>query len=227
MRVKLGIPLSLRQIADACGGHRLCEENTVISHVSTDTREIYARDLFIALPGKSYNGSDFIDIARQRGAVVLSSEKEKSHIYHQDTRQALLNFASNYIGYLPYLLYKIGITGSVGKTTTKEFLKIILSQKYLTHTSEGNFNNEIGMPMSILSSHADTEIMVMELGMSALGEIGRLSKCLSPNIGIITNIGSAHIGLLGSRENIARAKSELTEGMRNGKITVPKDEEGS
>ena len=225
MRVKLGIPLSLQQIAKDCGGEIRRTENLLITHISTDSREINNSDLFIAISGNRYNGANFIDQAKQGGALILSSNEDKSDIFHQNTRQALLNLAANYIGYLPYLLYKIGITGSVGKTTTKEFLKKILSQKYSTHASEGNFNNEIGMPMSVLSAPIETEILVMEMGMSGPGEISLMSKCLAPDLGIITNIGSAHIGLLGSRENIAKAKMELSHGIKNGKIIVLKDEE--
>ena len=207
MRIKLGMPLMLSEIA-----HMVSEKkpsiDTEITHVSTDTRELFSGDLFISQSG----GERYIDDAVEMGAFILTK------------RNFLLEFARKYIQNLPYILYRIGITGSVGKTTTKEMLKSVLEKRYKVHASEGNFNNHIGMPMSILSAPPDTEILIMEMGMNHMGEIKALSKCLRPNIAVITNIGTSHIGNLGSRENIARAKLEILSGMDSGVLFVPYDE---
>ncbi len=224
MRIELGMPMPLPEIAEATSARIKCDKSPLITHICTDSREVRSGDLFFALRGEKYDGADYVDSARKNGAYILSSLAEKSDIFHPDTRRALLDFAAYFAKTLPYLLYKIGITGSVGKTTTKEFLKILLSEKYKTHASKGNFNNEIGLPLSIISSKQDTQILLMEMGMNNRGEISRLSKCLCPDIAAITNIGSAHIGRLGSREEIARAKLEILDGMKDGKIIVPKEE---
>ncbi len=224
MRVKLGIPMKLFEIAHAVGGRTITAKNAIIKNISTDSRETEAGDLFIAIKGEKNDGEAFVTDARKRGGYILSRSPDHSDILHPDGRSALLSLASYYNKNLPYILYRIGITGSVGKTTTKEFLKILLSCKYITHASAGNFNNEIGLPLSILSAKRESQILIMEMGMNHRGEIKRLSECLCPNIGIITNIGTAHIGNLGSRECIAKAKLEITSGMKDGLLLVPDDE---
>ena len=224
MRIKLGIPLTLDQIAGAVHGELISKENIIITHITTDSREAYGDDLFIPIKGRTYNGADYIPDVIKKGCFAISPLPNLGHIFLSDYSSVLLDLASFYIKNLPYILYRIGITGSVGKTTTKEFLKILLSSEYKTHANEGNYNNEIGLPMSILSASRDTQILLMEMGMNHRGEIGRMSKCLKPNIGIITNIGSAHIGNLGSREAIAEAKLEIKEGMTNGKLYIPYEE---
>lgn len=224
MRVSLEIPMSLSEIANACGGFLKTNANPLIHHVTTDTRELTRGDLFIALKGEKYNGSAFISEAKRREAYTLSDGTEGTDIFHHNSQEALLSFGENYIKSLPFILYKIGITGSVGKTTTKEFLNVILSKKYKCHASSGNHNNQIGMPMSILSAPADSQAIVMEIGMSNLGEIRKLANCLRPDIAVITNVGTAHIGNLGSRENIAKAKLEITESESNRVTIVPYEE---
>lgn len=224
MRVNLGIPMRLSEIAAATGGVPCKNKNPLIRAVSTDSRQVQAEDLFIAISGRYKNGADYVSEARKKGAYILSPIPHSSHIFHPDGRTALLSFAEFYRKNLPYILYRIGITGSVGKTTTKELLRVILSTGYNTHASEGNFNNEIGMPMSVLSADRDCQILIMEMGMNHSGEIARMSDCLAPNIALITNIGTAHIGNLGSREEIARAKLEIARSMSDGDIIVPHDE---
>lgn len=224
MRIKLGVPMSLFEIAKGANGRLITEKNVTIKAITTDTRELRPGDLFIALKGSKYDGENYTADAKKMGSYTLSSDLKNADILHSDTGDALLSLAGNYIKTLPYILYIIGITGSVGKSTTKEFLKIILQKQYITHSSDGNFNNEIGMPMSILSAPENTQILIMEMGMNHKGEISKLSKCLRPNIGIITNIGSAHIGNLGSRENIAKAKLEIEDGMNEEILFVPYDE---
>lgn len=224
MRIKLGIPMTLGEIARASGGILKRDGKAIITHISTDTRELYPRDLFIALKGNNFDGNSYVDEAKNSNCYALSSRADKSDVFHPDTSKALLNLASDYAKNLPYLLYKIGITGSVGKTTTKEFAKILLSGSLVTHASEGNLNNGIGMPLSILMAPKDTEILLMEMGMNSPGEIAKLSGCLKPDIALITNVGTAHIGRLGSREKIAEAKLEILCGMNGGALIVPRDE---
>ena len=222
MRIDLGTPMTLEEIAYATGGNH--KQNAIIKSITTDSREVEEGDLFIAIKGDKFDGADYVSEVKKRGGFVLASVPLYSDILHPNGADALLSLATYYIKTLPYLLYKIGITGSVGKTTTKEFLKIMLSDRYITHASKGNFNNQIGMPMSILSAEKNTQVLLMEMGMNHPGEISNLSRCLRPDIGIITNIGTAHIGNLGCRENIAKAKLEITDGMNDGILFTPADE---
>lgn len=224
MRIKLSIPMTVVEIANNTEGAILGDNKHIVTHIVTDSREVKEGDLFIALKGKRFNGESYAHEAISRGAVTMSSSRENNGILVSDTRDALLQLAAYYTTKLPYIKYKVAITGSVGKTTTKEFLRVLLNERYVTHASDGNLNNEIGMPLSILSAPINTEILVCELGMNHEGEISRLSKSLAPNVAVITNVGTSHIGNLGSRENIAKAKLEVLEGMRNGKLLVPKNE---
>lgn len=223
MRIKLGVPMSLNEITFGCGGRLIGHKNPLISYLTTDSREVAEGDLFVAIKGVRYDGESYVNEVKNKGGYVISSS-EGCDVLCSDTITALLSLAEYYVKKLPYVLYKIGITGSVGKTTTKEFLKILLSKKHVTHASKDNFNNEIGLPISILSAPPNSEILLMEMGMNHSGEISRLSKCLRPNIALITNIGTAHIGNLGNRENIAKSKLEITDWMENGYIFVPKSE---
>ena len=223
MRIDLGRPMTLEEIAYATGGAK-CGEDAIIKSITTDSREAKLGDLFIAIKGDNFDGSDYGLDVKNKGGFVLSNCHLYSDILHPNGTDALLSLAAYYSKTLPYILYRIGITGSVGKTTTKEFLNILLSESYITYASKGNFNNQIGMPMSILSAENNTQVLLMEMGMNHLGEISKLSRCLHPNIGIITNIGTAHIGNLGSRKNIAKAKLEITDGMVNGLLFIPAEE---
>lgn len=223
MRIKLGTPMRLNQIAYACSGQNNNVNNPLVSYISTDTRELFCGDLFIAINGEKYNGNDFVNTAKSKGAFVVSS-LPTSDIIHPDGRSALLSLAHFYNKNLPIILYRIGITGSVGKTTTKEFLKLLIDGSYKVQASEGNYNNEIGLPMSILTAEKDCQILLMEMGMNHPGEISRMSKCLCPSLALITCIGSAHIGNLRSRESIAKAKLEIMDGMTDGVVILPDDE---
>lgn len=225
MRIKLGTPLLLKEIARAIGGKLLSFCNPTIEYVSTDSREVLPGDFYIPIKGEKFDGEDFVEEVLQKGCYAISSKNQNAHIFVKDSAKALLDFASYYNKTLPYILYRIGITGSTGKTTTKEFLKVLLSATYKVHANEGNYNNEIGLPMSILSAPQNSEILLMELGMNHKGEIHRLSNCLRPDMAVITNVGSSHIGNLGSKENIARAKLEIADGMNEGRIYVLENEE--
>ncbi|MBQ8302980.1 MAG: UDP-N-acetylmuramoyl-tripeptide--D-alanyl-D-alanine ligase [Clostridia bacterium] len=225
MRIKLGIPLTLEEVSTATDGSVTGSHNQSITHLVTDSREVVAGDLFFALTGKKKSGEDYKAEVKAAGGIVVSAAENDSDITVDNVSTALLNLASSYLKKLPLLLYRIAITGSVGKTTVKEFSKLLLQKKYKVHATMENYNNEIGVPLSILTAPPDTEVMIIEMGMNHPGEISILSKCLAPDIAIITNIGTAHIGNLKSRENIAKAKLEIVDGMREKhNIMVPFDE---
>ncbi len=187
-----------------------------LGSISTDTRTLKAGDTYLALVGANFNGHDFIDQALAQGASWVISQEHSNHeqvLQVKDTLTTYQQLAQAYKRSLNPIT--IGITGSSGKTTTKELLKLILSKKYKVHASQANYNNEIGVPKTILSMPQDTEVLILEMGMRGLGEIELLSQTGEPNIAIITNIGHAHIERLGSLANIRRAKLEITLGLKD------------
>lgn len=199
-------------------------ENAVINSFSKDTRTIHEGDLYFAIKGDKFDGNKYYLEAFSKGAstVIMDDEKsiskkEKNIILVDDTIKALQKLA----------IYKrslcnvpvIAITGSVGKTSTKDIIYSVLSQKYKTFKSLENHNNGIGLPMTLLD-YKDEEVIVLEMGMNSLGEISLLSKIAKPDIAIITNVGTAHLGNLGSRENILKAKLEIMDGMNEEGILI-------
>lgn len=209
--------LTLQEIAKACGG-RLTADGEITS-VSIDTRTVAAGSLFIAIRGDRFDAHDFVGQAVQNGAAAVMCHKEVETtvpvIYVEDTAKALLKLSGYYRSLFPNLKL-VGLTGSVGKTTTKEMVYAVLSRRYKTLKTEGNLNNEIGMPRTLLRLEADVEAAVIEMGMSNFGEISRMVAESRPEIGIITNIGVSHIEYLGSRDGILKAKLELLEGLKKG-----------
>lgn len=224
MRITLSIPLSVSEVAGALGSKGWGLRDEKIFFISTDTREAKAGDLFFALSGKLESGENYVTEELCKRLFVVTTKSFANSITVSDTKEALLKLCAFYLGKLKKLKYKVAITGSVGKTTTKEFTRVLTSGSYLTHGSEGNFNNEIGVPLTVFSAPKDTELLITEVGMNHAGEISRISKALSPDIALITNIGTAHIGNLGSRENIAKAKLEILDGMAGGVLIAPKNE---
>lgn len=210
--------LTLSRIAKAVGG-RLSGYDCIVTSVSTDSRDIPKGCLFICLEGEKFDGHDFVSQAAQNGAAaVLVRKKVDSRIpviTVKDTGKALLDLAGYYRGTLDNLTV-VGLTGSVGKTTTKEMTYAVLAEQFKTIKTEGNLNNEIGMPKTLLRLKDDTEAAVIEMGMNHFGEIERMTKSSRPDIGIITNIGVSHIEYLGSRDGILKAKLEILEGMKKG-----------
>ncbi len=205
-----------KEIAEAAGG-RLIGENVTVSGVSTDTRTIEKGMLFAAIKGESFDGNDFIEAAAQKGAAAVLSDREsgaESHsvpvILVKDTRTAQLALARYHRSRFPVKL--VGVTGSVGKTSTKDMVYAVLSARYSTLRTEGNFNNDIGLPRTLFRLNESFGAAVIEMGMSGLGEISVLSKAAAPDICIITNIGWCHIENLKTRENILRAKLEILDG---------------
>lgn len=221
MRVDLQIPLALSELSVLLKAP-INATNVKIKTVCTDTREAEAGDLFIALRGENDNGEKYVSDAKAKGCYVLA-ESNFADIRVTDTSEALLDIAHYYKSKLP-LKKTVAVTGSVGKSTTVKFLSKILGAKYKVHSPGGNFNNNIGLPLTILSTPKDTEVLIAELGMNHFGEIKRLSECVNPDIAIITSVGTAHIGNFGTRENIAKAKLEILCGMDNGQLILPKGE---
>lgn len=205
--------LTLSQIAAAVGS---CSDSRVqIGSVCTDTRKIEPGCLFIAIKGENFDGHDFIVQALEKGAAgALSSRPFEGYdniIVVPDTKRALLDLARYYRGL--FSVFTVGVTGSVGKTSTKEMIYSILCQRGETLKTEGNFNNEIGMPMTMFNLSHEYRNGVFEMGMSDFGEISDLTHVCRPNVGVITNIGVSHMETLGSQENILKAKLEITEAM--------------
>ena len=191
-----------------------------IKAICTDSRECQHGDLFFALKGDKFDGNDFIKNAIDNGAIPVGPSVRTFGIKAHSGNEALLDFAKFYRRRLPKLLYTVAITGSVGKTTAKEFLSKLTSQRYKTHSTWQNLNNGVGVPITVLSAPSDTEVLICELGMNHRGEIKRLSRAVEPDIAVITKIGTAHIGNLGSIEEIARAKLEITNGL-SGVLLIP------
>lgn len=218
-------------IIDATGGRGEGVCNSVYSsNISTDTRSIKKGDLFIALKGKEFDGHDFLHEAFLKGAVaaVVSEDKYRNFplIIVQDTLKALHNMASYYIRNILVNAKVITITGSVGKTTTKDMLNTVLLQYGVSHVNEGNLNNNIGLPFTILKAPEDCQYLILEIGMSRAGEIKELSEISNPDIAVITNIEPAHVENFSSLLDIAQAKLEVLHGMKNnGTLVLNKDNE--
>ena len=208
--------LTLKQIADWCGGKVSARfEHLRVSRMQSDSRKVRSGDLFVALKGAKADGHDFAETAINHGAVAALvsrpiSEKLPS-IEVEDTLRAYGEIAA---GYRKLTGVKVvGITGSVGKTTTKEMTASILEAVYHTAKTEGNHNNNLGLPMTIMDMPENTEVAVLEMGMNHSGEMEYMSSIARPDLAIITNIGTMHIEHLGTREGILQAKLEIMRGM--------------
>lgn len=196
-----------------------------VNGICTDTRQIKPGSLFIPIVGERFNAHNFVQEAVDQGAAASLWAKDQPNppgginlIFVDDTVIALQELATSYLRSLNAKV--VGITGSNGKTTTKDMMASVLSTTYKVQKTEGNFNNHIGMPLTILSLDEDTEMIVLEMGMSGFGEIELLSTIAEPDAAIITNIGESHLQDLGSRDNISKAKLEITSGMVSGGTLV-------
>lgn len=214
------LELSLQEILEATNGKVIKEPlDFKIHSVSIDTRKIQNNSLFISIKGERFNGNTYVIEAFNKGArLCLVDEilfkvnevpKECGIIKVENTRIALMNLAKYYREKLNIKV--IGITGSAGKTSTKDLLAALLSSRFKVFKTKGNFNNDIGLPLMILELNSDYNMAVLEMGMNNLKEIEKLAEISSPNMAIITNIGLSHIENLKSRENILKAKMEITE----------------
>lgn len=195
----------------------------VLDAVSTDSRQIGANTLFIPIHGDNLDGHNFIDKAIDNGAAAIMShrrneEYDRPTLYVKNTSKALLDLAG---GYRELCGGKVvGITGSVGKTTTKELTYAVLAEGFRAQKTEGNFNNEIGLPLTLFRMTRQTEVMVAEMGMNHFGELSRMTAAARPDLAVITNIGTSHIEFLGSREGILKAKLEILEGLKPGGCAI-------
>ncbi len=192
------------------------DPSRTVTNICTDSRRLRAGDLFLALRGENFDAHDFIARAAElgaAGAVVENAQeilpKNFSLIRVQDTLAALQKIASAYRNSLP--LKVVAITGSNGKTSTKDFTAAVLGERFRVVKTEGNFNNHIGLPLTMLAAKASDEIGVFEIGMNHPGEIAPLAKLARPDVGVITNIGVAHIEFMGTRDAIAQEKGMLAE----------------
>lgn len=232
--------MTLENMAKACGGELLGGAKIkglteVIAKeaagVVLDSRKVEQDFVFVATRGERVDGHQFIESVFEKGAMAVVCEKlpEKGLysgpcILVKDSFEALKQIGEYYRSQLPVKV--VGITGSVGKTSTKEFVASVLSQKYKVHKTQGNFNNEIGVPLTVLAMPEDTEVAVLEMGINHFGEMHNLSKIARPDICIMTNIGQCHLEFLGSREGILKAKSEIFDFMADdGRVCVNGDDD--
>ncbi len=208
--------ISLEKIAEWCGVNT--NLNGFVEKISTDSRDIDEKTLFIALKGERFDANDFVQDVLEKGAKAVVCSRydgnDERVILVEDTGKALLDIAAGYRQNfdIPF----VALTGSVGKTTTKGMIYAVLSEKFNTLRTEGNLNNEIGVPKTLFRLEKSHQAAVIEMGMNHFGEISRLSKTVCPDIGVITNVGTAHIENLGSRNGILKAKSEILDGMKKG-----------
>lgn len=214
---------NLKKIKEILGIEPFQEDKKIkVMSISTDTRTLKKGAIFIALLGEFFNGNDYIDIAINKGAVaVISTEYKEIEIpliKVKDTKKAYQDIANYYRNRKGFKV--VAITGSSGKTTTKDMVACVLKKKLKVSKTYNNNNNEIGLPYTILSSPEDVDVIILEMGMRCLGEIKTLTKIAEPDIGIITNIGVAHVGELGSKENILKAKVELFKEMKSSSIAI-------
>ncbi len=219
MRIKTEIPLTLSLISNVVCNTFAPEIE--INAITTNSRLCDKNDLFIALRGEKFDGADFIKDAKRRGAYVLS--ERDGDLTVKNSYSALLKIAEHYKTIISPK-HTIAITGSCGKTTVKDFTHKILSHSMSTHKTKENYNNSVGLAHTILTAPTSTHAMICEIGMNHAGEIRDLSRTLHPDISVITNIGTAHIGNLGSRNAIANAKLEIEDGMAGGKTVFFKEE---
>lgn len=212
------LELNLQEIVKATKGALLKEADVKeIKAVSTDTRKIEEGTMFIALKGENFNGNNYVLDAFNKGAKIAIVDEVKCDLNElkedvalikvQDTGRALMDLAKFYREKLG--LKVVGITGSAGKTSTKDLVAAVLSDKYKVFKTKGNFNNEIGLPLMILELDSTYDVAILEMGMRGLGQIKELAEIASPDLGIITNIGISHIEILKTRENILKAKMEI------------------
>ena len=225
--------MKIKEILNVTKGKMLFgNEELEVENFSKDTRTIQKGDIYIGIKGEKFDGSNFWNQALDAGAtavivsnIQISKEekekyKDKTIIQVEDTFEALYEIAK-YKRSL-YNIPVIAVTGSVGKTSTKDIIASVVSQKYKTLKTEGNNNNNIGLPLTILKLK-DHEALVVEMGMNHFGEISLLTNIAKPTLAVITNIGTSHIGNLGSRENILKAKLEILEGMKIPRVIINND----
>ena len=229
--------MTLTNIARACNGRLLYPaensrketEHAEAAGVVIDSRKAGENFIFVATKGERVDGHQFIPDVFAKGALGVVCEKEPESlpgpcIVVEASFEALKQIGEFYRQQLPVKV--VGITGSVGKTSTKEFVAAVLSMKYKVHKTLGNYNNEVGVPLTVLSMPEDTEVAVLEMGINHFGEMHNLSRIARPDICIMTNIGQCHLEFLGSREGILKAKSEMFDFMKeDGSVCINGDDD--
>ena len=222
----------IRELIEAVSGKIIQgDQNCLIKRISIDSRTLIPGDLFFAIIGPNFDGHDFIIKAFRKGAVgavvckgastlLQNEQREKNKIIIEvkDTLSALQDWSKHYKD--KFKTFNICVTGSNGKTTTKEIIAHILSQEFPLLKTSGNYNNEIGIPLTLLQLDKSHKLLVAEMGMRGLGEIKILTNFIPPDLAVITNVGEAHIGLLGSKNNIFKAKTELLQSLDKEGITI-------
>ena len=223
---------TLKQIHEMVGGlNNITDfESIIAAGVSIDSRNIESNNLFIPLSGEHVDGHQYVEKAISQGAAASLWQKDAGEppaglpfILVENTEKALQKLARVYRKQLNCKV--IGVTGSNGKTTTKDMVAALLQTTYRIHKTSGNFNNHLGLPLTILGMGEDTEVAVLEMGMSSRGEIAFLSTLAEPDLAIITNIGESHLLDLGSREEIANAKLEIVSGLKDGGTLIYQGDE--
>lgn len=221
----------VNDVVRLCGGKVLYgDEKLELSTFCTDTRKINKGDVYVGIVGEKLDGNDFYRKAVEGGASCLILSKVPEEVFDgvtvvivADTLRCLQELAR--IKRSLYDIPVVAVTGSVGKTSTKDIIYSVVAKKYRTHKTSGNYNNHLGVPLTILGMPKDAEALVVEMGMNHFGEISVLSKIAKPTVGVITNIGTAHIGNLGSREGIRKAKLEILDGMVGNELVVNGDDD--
>lgn len=225
--------MTLEKIADICHGSYhgpASEKKTEVSMITTDSRKLEKNCMFVAMKGARADGNDFVQTAYESGAICCLSEKEpeddsRAYIVVDSCYQALKDMAKLYRSLLKNIPV-IGVTGSVGKTTTKEMLASVLSERFVTLKTQGNFNNEIGVPFTLFRLRKEHEVAIVEMGISDFGEMTRLSEMVSPDSCVITNIGQCHLENLQDRDGVLRAKTEIFTSMNpKGRIYLNGDDD--
>lgn len=217
--------ISAKEIVDRLGGTLYGNGDATFTSVSIDTRKVSEGSCYIGFKGEHVDGNDLYEDAFQKGATVCIIEKDPGEVMEgcavirvSSTYRAILDLAFYYRRSLKVKI--IGVTGSTGKTSTKDILHGMLSEKFKVFKTSGNYNNEIGMPLMIFSLDDSYDYAILEMGMSAPLEIHNLARVASPDIAIITNIGVSHVESLGSRENILKAKMEITDFFSQNSLLV-------
>ena len=224
--------MTLRKMAQACGGvlrEAGTDADAPVTALVTDSRKAGEGCVFAAIRGARADGHKFIPDVFAKGALGAICEEEPetpagSYILVGSTGQALKDIAEVYLRSLDIPV--VGITGSVGKTSTKEAVASVLSQKYIVGKNEGNFNNELGLPLTVFSLPDDAQIAVLEMGISDFGEMHRLAKIARPDVCVMTNIGTCHLEFLGDRDGVLRAKSEIFDFLGpDGRVILNGDDD--
>ena len=230
--------LTLDEVLSAVKGADVFDrKHLAFTSVVTDSRSVKKQALFVPLVGQTQDGHDFIPQALKKGATAVFIAKDSLHdrpefyeelkdkyenvcfISVKNTMTALQQAAACYVEHFPRLA-KIGVTGSSGKTTTKEIAAAILAQKYKVVTNDGNFNSETGLPLSVFKIREEHEVGIFEMGMNRVGEMSEIASVLKPQYAIVTNIGTAHVGILGSREAIAEEKSHIFDYFTKESVAI-------